>query len=190
MKSIEIFKIDQNSQLDFLIPDDIEKFNYYYKPTDKLHIFDEITILYKEKNNNVFIFNDNLNEALISFGNILKKALNSELLLPEDIKVGDVGYHYNIDTNNDNDLIDYGNFWLWSTKGVQTWLYNKGNGIYIEISPSYPFFYSKEVGSSGGHSFADFMSDYSVLAIKKINEKVAKEWIEKCDQIMDFAKRE
>ncbi len=179
-------KINTHSSINILIPDLKDKFNYYYEPTEQLHVFDEVTVLLKEENREVILFKDICREAIAKLKGDLKIALNNELLLPDFIKIGEVGLHYNIDSYNEKpESIDYSYFWLWSTRGTQTWLYNQNNKIYLEIIPSYPWIFVEPKESDDYITFDEFMKTYQPIAVEEIDHATAQKWLEQCNEILE-----
>ncbi len=75
----------------------------------------------------------------------MRKALSNLLQLPNDIEIGNLGFYCNDHYyKEDYDSLDFSNFWLFSGKDIQTWLYNRNDKIYLEIAPSYPWLFSDQ----------------------------------------------
>lgn len=186
MNIINIFKINDKKSLKILIPDFKNKFNYYYKQTKKLHMFDEVTVALTIKNKQYILKVDVLDFVTHKFKNLLYKTLNNPIQLPDNIEIGNLGFYYNAEYYNENyDNINFSNFWLWSGQNIQTWLYNKNNKIYLEISPSYPWLFSDEKEEKGYVTFDEFMKTYKPVALEEIDRAIAQEWLKQCDEILN-----
>lgn len=186
MNIVQKFIINNNKLIEILVPDLKDKFTYYYEPTEKLHMFDEVTIIFKEEDKIVVLYKDNLNVTLFDLKNSLENTLNSKNRLSESINVGELGKYYNINTANQNSIkFNFSIFWVWSTRGIQTWLYNKNNKIYLEISPSYPWLYSEPKENDKYITFDDFMKNYKPIAVEEINKSTAQQWINQCNEVIN-----
>ncbi len=185
MNLIQELKINNNCSIKILVPNLKDKFNYYYEATEKLHMFDKVTIILKEGNKEVIIFNDILMEGIIRLENRLKSALNNELDLPAFVDIGNLGYYYNTDTKNGQDSLEYSKYWLWSTQGPQTWSYNKDNKIYLEIVPTYSWLFSDAKEGDNYITFDAFMKTYKPIAVEEIDRATVQKWIEQCKEILN-----
>lgn len=92
---------------------------------------------------------------------MLRKAKLGQLHLSNDLRLGEVGYWWNIYTDEDdlgcNIVEDY---WLWSTRYVQTWFYTVNDEVIIEISPSYPWHFLEPESNESYHTFKAFITTY------------------------------
>ena len=138
-----------NKQIDFIlssdeiltieIPDVSMKYNYYYEPTEKLHKFDEVTVFFSTKGNQVEIYKDILDDFITPFHRFLEKAIAHDLDLPHEIVEGEAGKILNYYLN-ERSVVDLKSFWLCSSlKNNDTLMYSKNSKIYIEIAPMYPW---------------------------------------------------
>lgn len=185
MNIVQKFKIDIFNSIKILIPNFKDKFNYYYQPTKKLHMFDEVTVVFEEKGKQINLIVDNVNIILHKFKEGLECTLNNQILLPDNIKIGELGKYFNIYTDNEEfNKINYSLFWLWSGIDVQTWLYNKNNKIYLEISPTYPWLFSDETEEEGYITFDEFMKTYKPITVEEINHATARQWLDQCNDIL------
>lgn len=185
MSQVISFEIDQLSCIEILIPNVKEKFNYYYKPTEPLHMFDKVTVFFKTKNKKFVIFEDHMNEIIITLKSSLENVIANKSKLPLDIKVGQLGYHYNIDTENERDGVAYECFWVWSAKGIQTWMYNKNKKIYLEVSPSYLWFFTNPEQGEEYVSFEKFLKNYEPLVVQEISVDTVRKWLDQCEKVIN-----
>jgi len=186
MNKIEFFEIDQNTYIEILIPDFEKKVNYYYEPIQSLHMFDEVSVVLKQGKREYLLLSDIINEIIVTFKNSLQYALINKLLLPDVLAIGKIGYQYNIDTHNENhDLVDYSNFWLWSGKTIQTWIYNKNSKIYLEIAPSYPWLYREPEKDDSYITFEDFEKSYKPILVQEISRETTEKWLDKFNNILE-----
>ncbi|RRJ65500.1 hypothetical protein EHV15_23210 [Paenibacillus oralis] len=89
---------------------------------------------------------DFINEAVKQLYNLLARTMNNELQLNKDFVDQGVGYFHNIYahelwTNDNLDIDDPAEeFLVWSTPtevGIESYIYNIDDEIYLEISPIY-----------------------------------------------------
>ncbi len=190
MNIITIFKINDEKYFELLVPDVTNKFNYSYEPTEKLHKFDKITVAFKEskKNKEFEVSGDMAYLILETFQFSLKNALDNKTILPNIINAGEVGYYYNIDLSKEEyseELLDFSRCSLWSGKDIQTWMYNKNNKIYLEISPAYPWFYNEPTDDDNYIPFDEFIKMYKPIAVEEIDPATAQKWLEQCNEILN-----
>lgn len=186
MNLIKEFKINQYSSIKILIPDLQDKFNYYYKPIKKLHMFDEVTVVFENGTQQTNLIMDNANIVLHNFKEALEYSLNNKIVLPDFIKTGNLGFYYNIDMYNEQpESVDYSYFWLWSIRGVQSWIYNQNNKIYLEIGFSYPWLFVEPKQSDHYISFDEFMNEYKPIIIEEIDRDIVEKWLEQCNEIFN-----
>ncbi len=185
MKTIEKFVINKSSSIEILVPELADKFNYYYQPTKELNKFDEVIVVFKDDQKEVVVGSDMADLVFGNLKDILVSVLEDEKELISDINIGKVGYHYNIDTKKlSSDLTDYAEYSLWSGKLLPTWLYKKNKKIYLEISPKYPWLFEEPKKGEAFISFEEFMRSYKSIAVEEIDKAVAREWLSKCDKII------
>jgi hypothetical protein len=189
MKTIKRLIIDKNKSIEILVPDVVNKSNYYYKPTEELHKFDEVTVVLREKDTTITISIDLADVIFESLKNMLQNVcMDNQVLLPDNIQIGELGYYYNKDMKDEVDLIDYSNFAVWSggvSKGkYTTWLYKKDNGMYFEISPNYPWLYAEPDESSNYIPFDQFMKTYKPILVIELDRSLIEKWLDNCNGIL------
>ncbi len=184
MNIIASFKIDKDDSIEVLIPNFIDKENYYYQPVQELHMFDIVTVEYRTKTASIILKKDSVSEIFICLRNTLELLAKRNLNLPKNFNQQSIGYQWNIDTDKDNFEIDYSHYWLFSTRGIQTWVYNKNKKIYLEISPSYRWHYVEPLENEKVVSFSKFMEKYKPLAVYELTEETIKKWAETADYIL------
>lgn len=185
MKTCIGFILDKNKKISILVPDVSTKINYFYKPTEHLHKFDEATAIFINENNNFQIKKDTLDEILLTLNGTLKNVLLKNKCLPDIIQAGNAGYVLN------NILNDLGPnilspFWVWSSKHIQTLIYKSNNTIYLEIVPTYPWVYEEPKPGDKYISFDEFMKTYKPYAVEIISPETAQIWLNKCQEILDL----
>src|SRR5690554_5787119 len=80
--------------------------------------FDNVTVLFESNHGKTCVFNDVIQEAIITLYNGLK----NQFELNSDIEVGNLGEYWNIWTNNLEDMVEddekdiFSNYWMWSTR--------------------------------------------------------------------------
>ena len=159
--------------------------------------FDIVSIEYiKEQIEYDLYVDDFATEAITSLKNQLKKALNFELHIQNEYINKGIGYYYNIYVNklwttDAQSLVDPSqNFSLWSTPthiGIETFMYNIDDKIYIEISPIYKWNCDYPENESEYETFDNFLNNYKPIDIVSIDRSVAERWLDFCcDMIKIF----
>ena len=185
MNIVTNFKINEMDSIEILVPDFEYKENYYYKPVKELQMFDVVTVEYQTNKIKLVLKKDAVAEVFGVFRNDLKRLLQNQLVLPKNIQPGDLGYNWNIDTDEDNFDIDYFAYWLFSYRGVQTWIYNKDSKMYLEISPSYPWHSIEPSENEKVVPFEEFMQKYKPLALYELTKETVQKWIHEADLILE-----
>ena len=143
-------------------------------------------------------YNDTLIESLLSFKELLKQALEG-FLLPESIKE-DIGYLWNTELHGDTNFPTYqwqgANLWigekylLWSVaQKNSTWLYNKDNKIFLEITPVYPWHFLEPEPNEQYYSYDEFIKNYKPIVTVEISKDIAKKWLEQTDELLNIIKK-
>lgn len=185
MNELVVFQINEKDCLKVLVPDFEYKENYYYKPVKELQMFDVVTVEYQTNKTGLILKKDHVNEVFTGIRNNLEALLKGELALQKNIRLGMLGYQWNIDTDKDNFDVDYFVYWLFSYRGVQTWIYNKDSKMYLEISPSYPWHSIEPSENEKVVSFEKFMQQYKPQAVYELTEKTVQKWIHEADLILE-----
>jgi len=186
MNIISIFKINNEKSLAFLVPNVKNKFNYSYKPTEKLHKFDKITVFFKG-DKEIEIASDMAYLILETFKLTLIDAIDNKIIVPKEIGVGKAGYYHNLDHKKKyaERFLESSSYSVWAKKNIQTWIYNKNNKIYLEIFPAYPWFYDEPMEGNNHIPFDEFIKTYQPIAVEEIDLATAQKWIEQCNEILD-----
>lgn len=180
---IDRFIITKDNFFELLIPQN--KDNYYYQPTDKLHKFDIVTLIYQSNHGKIIILNDALGliVSVLHYG--LLDALENKRPLPIEIKKGEVSLSFSINSDKEHKKINYSNLWLWSsTSEIQVWLYNNADKIYLEISYTYPWLSSDPEPSDAYATLDEYEKSYKPIALYEISKITAKKWQEQCVVIL------
>ncbi len=177
IEKILLLKINNNEKITINIPDFKNKINYFYKPQEKLHRFDEAIVIYEYIQKKIILEKEAVKEVLNGLKTSLKWALNNNLYLPDSVNVGEVGRNCNIDRYTSNNINNYCNYALFCEQKVQTWIYNDQFGeIYLEISPRCPLVYREYEEGDEFSTFEDFMKNYKPYAFFHIDRKTAQQW--------------
>jgi hypothetical protein len=178
--------INNNCYIDALIPELSDKNNSYCEPTEKLHIFDFITVIYHDGSNELVLLEDVAEFIVEMLKNSLQSAFIGKQILPSHIDLGKASLSFSLDEQSDNDEIDYTIFWLWSSPTrVQTWLYTRDNKIYLEISSTYPWLFVDPEPSENYYSFDEYIKNYKPIAVYEISRETAQQWLEQCNTMLD-----
>lgn len=125
-------------------------------------------------NGEKYILHDDDIGGIEVFNKLLKKAITYNLGLHESI-TEDIGYLWNEYLQTELDqrkkrFVKKDNFWvglnnfLWEIKGFDTWLYNKDNKIFLEITPTYKWDY-EEIEHEEYVPYREFIKNYKTIDI-------------------------
>ncbi|MFC5700574.1 hypothetical protein ACFPVX_04700 [Cohnella faecalis] len=153
------------------------QFDFYseYPIKNKL---DEISVIFKEKPNEVCIFIDTIQEAVTTIYRGLSKCVTNQMTLNSTLDIGRVGEKWNVWTNDLSDEVGedeedvYQEYWIWSSRDFQTWVYQKDGKSYIELSPSYRWHYVEPIENEEVIPFEAFMKGYKPTVIKITSEQL------------------
>ena len=194
MNIFEKFIINENQSIDILLPDVEDRTNSWYRSTQNLHKFDFISAALKQENISVVIVTEVAEEMFISLADRLEYVLAKKEELPDQIRIGEVGYRYHVDSRieHEKSIDDYCKFTVWSggfsEPRFHTWLYKKNNTIYFEISPEYPWLSTdptEEEKLDIYISFDQFMKTYKPILVVEIDKAIAQKWLDSCRRILD-----
>lgn len=160
-----------------------DKINYYYEPTEALHKFDEVTACFINKDDEVELIQDVLNEVLGSFFVALKNALSNSVPPLKDMRPGDVGVLSNY-AFHDAYTGYASSVNVWCVKHVETFIYSLNNKIYLEIAPLYPWHNQDPAEGDNFISFLDYMRDYKSLFVAEVPRDVAQQWLQQSEKIL------
>ncbi len=142
--------------------------------------FDEISVLFRDKFDKVYIFEDVIQEAVITLYNGLSKCVSNQMTLTSELEVGLVGERWNSwayslsdeVAEDEEDIFQY--YWIWSTRDFQTWVYQKDGRSYIEISPSYRWHFVEPTENEKVTPFDEFMKKYKSLIVELSLDQIKK----------------
>lgn len=186
MNVVQEFKINKNDSFKIVVPNIEDKYNYFYEPTEQLHVFDQVTVLLQQNDTSIEIAKDAMDTIVVDFEFTLEKIHSEKNNLPERCGVGDLGRIYNVGVNADSDdKFDITQCSVWSNPKSSTWIYRKNNQIYLEISPKYPWLYEDSEPSEEYITLQDFMSTYKLIALYEIDTKTIYQWLAQCGKIIE-----
>jgi hypothetical protein len=154
--------------------------------------FSEVKIVYNYLNSEIILFKDFLIEGIKALQTTLNKAIEFELQAINLTEKRGVGFLYNEYCNKlsskNQDIADLTEtFHIWSTDsaiGIDTWIYNVGEQIYFEVSPTYRWHFD-EPTDLDYKTYEQFRSEYAAIDIIEINKSTALDWLNKCKDILD-----
>lgn len=185
MISIKKFQLNKDEYIEIQAPILENKFNYYYKPSSKLHKYDEvIAFLNDTYGQQIVLVQDMLDLVLEQLKGQLKNAVDNKLVLPSIINIGELGLNYNIEMHKEDDeFFNYANYSIWSYKTLQTWIYTKNDNIYLEVAPSYPWLYVEPEEGENYISFDVFIKTYKPILVTELDQFLVKKWIQECQDL-------
>ncbi|WP_113672605.1 hypothetical protein [Vallitalea guaymasensis] len=143
---------------------------------------------------NYVLFNDSSVEGLSVLKKMLESALHDELEISSEIKRTSIGLWWNdyTDSYDDDGVIEEEDltekFWLWSTRYIQSWLFNNNGKIYLEISLSYPWHFVNPNEGEKFISYQEFRSTFEPIVVIEILPERAKIIIEECNKLINNIK--
>jgi hypothetical protein len=80
--------------------------------------------------------------------------------------------------------INCGLYNLWSSNlKIETWMYTKKGIIYLEISSTYPLFYTEDFIENDA-VFENYLAHYKPLLFVEVSRNQAEEWLKECEKII------
>jgi|SRR5690606_23472905 len=159
---------------------------------------DNEPILLLYNNNTITLANSPIYFNIKDFQNLLKKALNNELLLDKTI-ILDIGFIFNeyyykasqIPTGNlqkQNPLL-IEKYHLWEAHenkaSYVTWIYNNHDeNIIFEVTPSYPYFYCDKKKEPSYISYEKWITTYKPYFIAELSHATAQQWLDQAEYIV------
>lgn len=187
-----IFNISATSFIEIVLPCKLKDL-YRYEDI-------EIFFIYEDKNYSIFKFNF-LFYALEAFKALLEESLSYNLYLNTSINK-DVGYLWNeylndVRGNNlakqemdkDSDLVRWvgQKYLLWSSpRDYTTWLYNKNESIYFEVTPTYKWHFDDPEKGENFVTYKKWIKSYEPIAIIELKREVAQELLKETEKILKF----
>jgi len=166
-----------------------------------LRILDYLTIAYYKGAKRYILYpEDYVAGVLWSFESLLAKVVCGQLPLHESITedIGFLWHEYLQDKKEHNFVekpLENSTYWVGQThhlcesKKWDTWLYNKNDAIYFEITPSYHWHFCKPQRNEKFVSYKKFVKKYKPLAIIKIDKKVAQGWLKIVSRLLATAQK-
>ena len=126
----------------------------------------------------------------------LESLLEGKRKLHESI-TKDIGYYWNKELwGNDKHLIQKKNrdgklYWVgwdycwWSGFGIESWLYEKDNKIYLQVTPTYQW-PSREQKKQGYQTYREFLKNYKPYVVTTIDWQVAQDWYKKAGELLEI----
>lgn len=184
------FKLNSNQSIKFILP----------CKKEEVFLTDEININFCNDKIIYSIYeHDCISYSLRKFINSLKDAINTQLQLHESIQqnIGFLWHNYlHSDGGSKFVEIEYEGqtFWigerylLWTTKKINTWLYNKNEKIILELTPSYPWHFAdpEDVGTEY-FTFAHFINEYKSILIVEIDKCIAINWLAQAEELLELS---
>ncbi len=168
-------------------------------PQENLEGCERVSILFYY-NEDVYVVYQlhSIGMAIEAFSTLLKKALSKELDLPEII-TKDIGYLWNEDLHRTSLLASAGRnneikdwvglaYLLWSPKGTSTWIYNKNEEIFLEITSTYRWHFSDSTDGEDFITYEEFLKNYQPHLIVKLSNEIALEWLSKTEELLSIMK--
>lgn len=182
---------------------DLEFFNsqalQIYLPCEEEDINSFVNVSIKYINGSIeydLFVNDFITEALKSLNYSLTKALNFELQIKSDYIEKGIGYYHNIYshelwTNDDLDIDDPAeNFLVGSTPseiGIETYIYNIQDEIFLEISPIYKWNSDYPDDEKEYQTFDEYIKQHQIIDLIKIKQETALQWQKRCLEILEIS---
>lgn len=159
------------------------------EPLAKMLPWDGLQIWLETPTDRVLLFDDIAREALSALNERLPELLAGKAPLPVAWQERGLGYHFSalegalIWADDMETLVSpdpTAGHWLWSRPvhangGLQTWLYNQGTAIWLEVSPgSYGLEYRD---AHPDHSLEDYLAQYGPVWRCELAPDQAQTWL-------------
>jgi hypothetical protein len=192
MKSLITFRIAESHSIQIII-DQQNKINTYGYSAEGLHVFDEVEVQYIHNGTAILLTKDIVQYVVETFCASLEMSLKNELPLDASLVVGKVGCFFSkkkymtADECNGQKKDDvFTQYWVWSSPdNIQTWLYNRDNKIYFEISPTYPWLFSDPQEDEHYITFDDYIKSYEPVMLIELSKSLVQEWVNQCHKLLD-----
>ncbi|MBT3455793.1 hypothetical protein HN446_01905 [bacterium] len=183
----------------FKISDDFKISVSLMHPLDSTDMFDDTEFFLEHNREKLSIYaNDLIIFGLESFCSYIGIAIANEIPLHESIKE-DIGYMWNKDLHataegyktklvmEKGEKTDYWvgqKYLLWSSPGTTTWLYNKGDRIFLHVTPTYKWNFDSPEKGETFISYKDYMKAYKPYYIINIKKNVAQKLLKKVETLI------
>lgn len=182
-----IFPIGKNEKIKLFLTNDIPD----------THRYDEVKIILQTGNDDFILYNnDFIIEAIRVATNLMQKALKNDLGLHSSIIGEEIGLLSNRLYMNEVSMLVFENgFWvgdrnlLWQTHQNTSWLYNKGNKIFFEVTPIFEGCFEEDEYSDSRMAYEEFKRNYSPIYIAEIKMEYIIQWQFECNEIMRAIER-
>ncbi|MBI2774575.1 hypothetical protein HYX58_01070 [Candidatus Dependentiae bacterium] len=186
------FEISKENRIEVFFSDEINKFNYFYEPSEKLHVFDEVNIALYMQNKQIILAEDPLRDGVESLYNQLIRAKQGLISLPKGINIGTLSYHINESTYLSEQvggkrLINSMNFSVWSLPAgkAQTYMYTSQNKLYLEIGVFYRWHYIERTDADIDYiPYEDFIKNYKPILVDEVTNEMASNWMQQCESLL------
>ena len=187
--SLVFFNINEETKQYLLLINLCPEQNHLYR-------FDVSNIIFvDDENREIYqVYNDAIIYGVESLYHLLKKALNNELNL-HDFTETSIGLSRNQYFQKKNEAMEInkkdkcewagGSLLLWEVPSkLETWLYNKNNKIFIEITPVYPWHFSDPREHEHFIPYNEWIKNYKPLMVAEIEKEFASDWLIKTEKII------
>lgn len=203
--------LEKGDKILFSIAQDRTFTIYVSYPLADIFRYDEVEIEYSGPEGKIKVERDMLISALEEFCWGLENLLAGKLKLHPSI-TRDIGYDWNeyLDRNRESrvksvDDLEYEQedtewprwvgckFLVWGAWGSATWMYEKNDAFFIEITPTCEWKYdpdapdtdpTPEENARDCEYYQTFIENYKPLAIIELDKKVAQEWLEQTKKLL------
>lgn len=182
MKYLLEISIGINQFLKIELPVRSQKQNLYYESTDEINRFDIVKVWFLNNDESLLLFNDALQEVLYAFVNTLRFLLSCDKEI-DDIKVGELGKMYDIDTHKKLYKVPEESVVL-ACHNILTFMYRIRRCIYMEIAPTYPWEYSDPKYNEEFIPFDEYIDKHKPYAVIEIDFETAQDWIKQCEELI------
>jgi hypothetical protein len=208
--------LDKGDKILFPITQDRAFTIHVSYPLEDIFRYDWIEIEYSGPEGKIKVGRDELICALEELSGGLENLLAGKQKLHPSI-TKDIGYYWSeyLDQHRESrivkcpeafEYVSHGNekpwwvghrFLMWSAHGTATWMYEKEDTFFIEITPTCEWKYdpdapdtdpTPEENARDCAFYQDFIENYKPLAIVELDKKVAREWLEQTKNLLELVK--
>lgn len=176
-----------------LLQNDDVKMDMIFSGSSNINCCEDTSIAFDYLNNKYVLYNDVIIDALDSLKNLSEKILKNELIIHDSINL-DIGFlqneyddflwKKNLSKKRKYDFFEIhgnwigSNYMLFDGRDIFTWLYQKNNLIYLEVTPYYKWHSRDPDKGEEFIPYEEWIKNYNPIAIVEIDKKTIQRWNE------------
>ena len=173
----------------------------FFGKVKDIYLFDEVTIAYHQNRKKYILYTKNFWIAFLdTFAYLMPRVLNNQWQLHPSINF-DIGFLWSEYSENRNKYnfveapLENSTYWVGLdnlflvSQQYGTWLYNKNNDIYLEITPCYKWHHIKPKKNENYITYNQFIKNYQPIAVIQLDRKIAQKWLKTINRLDKIARK-